>query len=551
MQERANNWQGFIVALAACLALIAPPAHADTPETKTAALRHFQIGVELVDARAWDAALAEFSRSRELFPTKNALKNAALCLRELGRHDEALDMYERLVRDFGVELTPADRKAVDDDVAKISRYTAAIAIDSDPAGAAVTIDGRTRGVTPLASPVRVTVGTRAVRVFKEGFAPFETKLLVASGETLRMRASLTGVSRVGKLRVSEKSGGAFEVRVDGAVVGVTPWQGTIAVGEHIVAIRGERDRGALPRNVTVSTGQTAEVVATAVLLPGELRIEPTPSDARVAIDGRAVASGAWSGLLPSGDHTVEITADWYLPLRRTVTVSSRRAQSIRPSLEQIRRGYIEVFAGPMPKAQYGVRGVTNCAQTCGGIIAGMRGGYRVTPHVGFELFLISANLSTESDRTLTAPSPNLSNLTTNHYSESADATFYAGGASVSYQLLEKTPLTFRFMAGAARGFMNLGATGVFGDHVRLSHSNVSESYWTPIAGPEVRFGYRFANGVIMDAGVGLLVFHVPHTEPQTGPPTGGDPMAKLPPGPSLDAGVGYCIPLTAALHFEL
>src|SRR5690606_3048235 len=83
----------------------APP----DPQRRADAEAAFRRGLVLLEQDAWQAALAEFLRSRELYPTRNATNNAAFCLRKLNRFDESLDMYEVLLREFP-ETTP-DRKA--------------------------------------------------------------------------------------------------------------------------------------------------------------------------------------------------------------------------------------------------------------------------------------------------------------------------------------------------------------------------------------------------------------------------------------------------------
>src|SRR5262249_14254437 len=90
------------------------PAPAPPPPTDAAkadARAHFDKGLELLRARSWDEALAEFIRSEELFSTKASGKNAAVCLRQLKRYDEALDQLEAVVRAFP-NITGDERAAM-------------------------------------------------------------------------------------------------------------------------------------------------------------------------------------------------------------------------------------------------------------------------------------------------------------------------------------------------------------------------------------------------------------------------------------------------------
>src|SRR5688572_20467541 len=96
----------------------AAPAEAAPPEDlekrKEEAKVRFQRGLELVQNESWDAALAEFLVSRELYPTRVALKNAGVCLRQLKRYVEALAMYNELIEKFGGSIPPDERKTIDD-----------------------------------------------------------------------------------------------------------------------------------------------------------------------------------------------------------------------------------------------------------------------------------------------------------------------------------------------------------------------------------------------------------------------------------------------------
>src|SRR6185503_17172843 len=109
----------------------------------------FQRGLELVQNESWDAALAEFLASRKLFPTRVALKNAALSLRQLKRYVEALAMYNELLTSFGSSLSPEEKKTVDDAIAQLKLTVAEVVVVSDQPGSSVVIDGQQQqGVTP-------------------------------------------------------------------------------------------------------------------------------------------------------------------------------------------------------------------------------------------------------------------------------------------------------------------------------------------------------------------------------------------------------------------
>ncbi|HYQ17557.1 MAG TPA: hypothetical protein VEQ58_17410, partial [Polyangiaceae bacterium] len=125
--RRSSFGRGVLWALcvsypSALWAQTAPPPSAsadDADKRKEEAKLRFQRGLELVQNESWDAALAEFLASRKLFPTRVALKNAALSLRQLKRYVEALAMYTELLASFGSSLSPEEHKTVDDAIAQL------------------------------------------------------------------------------------------------------------------------------------------------------------------------------------------------------------------------------------------------------------------------------------------------------------------------------------------------------------------------------------------------------------------------------------------------
>src|SRR5688572_6218435 len=213
-------------------------------QRKDEAKSRFEKGMTLFDKKVWDAALAEFLESRAAYPTRSNTQNAAICLRNLNRYDEALDMFDALVKEFP-NMPPADRQAVEKELKELEALVGTIEIRTKEEGAQITIDGRERGHTP-STPLRVSSGSHVVRVFKEGFAPVEKRVEVASRQNVIFDARFDVLTQSGRLSVVEDGNKAAEVLVDNIVVGKAPWQGLVAVGDHVVFLRGEGNLGTQP-----------------------------------------------------------------------------------------------------------------------------------------------------------------------------------------------------------------------------------------------------------------------------------------------------------------
>lgn len=301
----------------------APPTPAPAPATpatpdaateaaKTEARRLFEKGLELLAEEAFDAAYVEFAASRKLYPTKAATKNAGMCLRRLRRFDEALDMFEALVREFP-NLTAHDRALADKEIGTLRSLVGIVEVRGGAAGATLSIDGRERGTLPLAAPVRVSTGSHLVRAFKSGFAPFETRLEVPSGANVAVVIGLETLVRSGRLVVTEQAGHPAEVVVDNIVVGTAPWEGTVALGEHTVGLRSDGNLATQPALARVKENEQTRLTLAIEPLESTLRVEPTPVSGLVFIDGVPVGRGIWEGRLRGGPHKLEVVDEGFLP----------------------------------------------------------------------------------------------------------------------------------------------------------------------------------------------------------------------------------------------
>jgi hypothetical protein len=507
-------------------------------------------GLDLAVQENWDAALVEFMASRELFPTRAALSNIPLSLRRLKRYAEAIEAYRELLQKFGPSLTPDERKKVDEALAELRTLTGEIDVESDPAGATIVIDGQQRGTTPLPEALLVNAGTHSVRVSKEGYESYDAQVPVAGKQRKVVQAKLRRIVRGGTLVVREASGTVLEVLVDGAVVGKTPWQGTLSVGVHGVALRGEGDLGTPPSAATIVEGQTTTVTLAAKKLDARVRVEPVPSSARVDIDGVGVGSGIWEGQLESGNHRIEVYAPGHVPYRKEIAVSSGRREIVRVALERDltnpmwKVGYrshlfVELVGGVAFSNGFGTTAdascdkqvtltdgssVAGCSEQSAsmGFLVGGRGGYQFTSGLGVEVFLGYLNMSETLTRAMLVGGETRGTTKLSFSSPAAeDSTSVSapfGALSASYQFFDKTPLLFRLWGGVMRARVKHGLKGTYSGDVPYGADmtqTISQpvdvvepamNVWVPLVGPEIRFGYRINKRFAVDLGVAGFLF---------------------------------------------
>ena len=527
---------------AASPAAESPPPVAPDPDAarKEEAKQRFLRGLDLARTQDWDAALVEFLASREIFPTRVAVTNAASALTTLKRYAEALDMYRELLTRFGATLTPEQKKTAEDAMAQLAARVGEISIERAVPGTRVVVDGQERGVAPLA-PVAVNAGTHSVRAFREGFLPFEGQVMVAGGKRTSVPVQLQPMTRSGQLRVAESTGASYDVVVDGIVVGKTPWEGTQPLGAHTVLLRGPDHMGTPPSGAEIEEGRTATLTLTSVLLDATLRVEPTPSNARVFVDGVYVGTGVWEGAVQMGARRVEVSAQGFIADKRNIRAQSNKREVVTMSLDRdpndpmwaaVFRSHIFLTAavGLFVSPSFGGSADDACS-SCGkappfGFTGGIRGGYQATSGLGIEVMVGYLDIKGSMKRPQTADGDDhVRSLTTNDFYDATRLSGPLAMLSASYTFFDQTPLTVRLAGGAARMTARFQGHGVFNGvsvnpndktergnfKLNFDLAEQNENIWVPMLGPEVRIGYRISKRFIVDFGVAAFVMFAPET----------------------------------------
>jgi hypothetical protein len=507
------------------------PSAAPTEANKQKAKEHFEKGSALFNQSAWAPALAEFARSRELFPTRQATRAIAVTLKKLLRYDEALDVYEDLIRSFS--SLPADVKTVaQKEIAELRALVGTIDISGAEPGSTIVIGGQSRGEYPPVSPLRVSAGDHLVRIVKEGFNPFEDRVKVAGGETKLLAVKQKALTSSGRLKVTEQSGRVIDVLVDGGVVGTAPWEGSVAVGKHAVLLRdGQGKLGTMPVSAKVEAQQITVLNLRAEALESGLHIVPTPADADVAIDSISVGHGAWSGWVRAGKHRIEIRADGFVGQEKTVDIQPGGRAVVSPVLDRDddaarwrkpSRFVFDASVGLAVIPSFG--GIdTTCQGECSsgigvGPIGMFHASYELGNGVGFGLaggYLLAGKNMSSRDLTF---QPNTDKTQAPQQATANDAlrlSSFMGGAAVSFRLGEDIPILFRVGMGALVGQIRdertkgklVQTVGVDAYPMRDASSLVLAIYG--YVAPEVRVGYRFKKHFVVSGGVQALVLVSP------------------------------------------
>ena len=187
-----------------CVLCVSSRALAQDDDKKNQARTFFESGLAHYDKGEWSSALADFLRSRELFPTRVATINAAVCLRKEGRYDQALELHEEALR--APDIDPQERAFVEKEIAELRPVVGSIDFTSGEPGASIVIDGRERGTFPPPAPIRIAAGSHVVRVYKSGFVQLERRVEVAGRQVLSFDAKLQALLASGRVVITERSG---------------------------------------------------------------------------------------------------------------------------------------------------------------------------------------------------------------------------------------------------------------------------------------------------------------------------------------------------------
>lgn len=494
----------------------APPSEAQKAEAKL----HFEKGLSLLQEQSWAPALAEFIRSREIFPTRSATRNAAVAMRKLQRYDESLAMFETLLRDFP-GMPAGERESAQKQATELRELVGTIDIAGAESGAAMVISGTDRGEYPPVVPLRVSAGSHVVRLVKEGFEPFETRVDVAGGQSVPVVAKMKKLADSGRLKVTERGGRTLDVLLDGGLVGRTPWEGLLGVGPHTVLLRSSSKLGTQPASVIVKSQQVSTLSLTAEDLESSLRVEPTPIGATVAIDSVTVGSGVWIGRLKTGPHKVEITAEGFTPAVREVKLEKAGRETVKVSLERDENApfwrkppkiALEVSAGLPLLPSFGLC-TAACSEGVGlGALGFGHGTYELGSGLGFGVslgYLLGSQGVTDRKTQLVPYNRNGDPPPQDGAAvDSLQLSAFMGGLHLSYHFGEGFPVLLRAGAGVLVGQVRDERKGRFVSGDTEYESGLVLDRQTAIYGYvdlEPKVGIRLGKSMDLSAGVQVLL----------------------------------------------
>lgn len=304
---------------------------ASFPTTAHAETAQLAEGRKAARSKDWSAALSAFEAANAAQPSAEALEGVANARYQLKHDAEAYAAYDEYVKKYGDKAPKASKSLAETRLKELDGKTGQVAISVTEAGAAIAVDDKPVGTSPLASPLRLSAGPHRIRVTKDGFAPFDTAPSVLAGTTTNVSAKLEASSTKGHLSVREKSGNPVRVVVDGVDMGDAPWSGDVEAGTHDVVGKGASFASA-PQKVAVERGKNVDVELEASSTLGTLKIATSDGKGIVYLDGKVVAEGTFEGQVPSGTHVIRVTRDGYDPYEESIDLKEKENKAVSVTL---------------------------------------------------------------------------------------------------------------------------------------------------------------------------------------------------------------------------
>ena len=180
----------FALILVACLN---DAAFAESPMDAGGRVRARALLVEgndKLDRGLWGEALKLFEDAYRIFPSPKLHFNIAQALYQLRRPLEALERYERFVREINKEEHQTEWRIAQERAFELLGQIATVDIQCNVAGALATLDGREVGRTPLPRPVRVLPGAVSIVISKPGYERQVIEVTLKAGDSATQRIKL-------------------------------------------------------------------------------------------------------------------------------------------------------------------------------------------------------------------------------------------------------------------------------------------------------------------------------------------------------------------------
>ncbi len=257
--------------VAAATAVCPAPARADD---RGRAAEAFALGQQAESQGDWRAAIDSYERAYQLSPHPSVLFNIGNSYERLAEYRTAARYFLRYVED---SPTADDRDDVLARVRRLREQPSKVSVECRQDAVTVHVDGEPSGGCPL--ELDLPAGQHRMMAERSGERSPTQTIVVEYGEPRSVTLDIEAVP--GVLRVDCNVNGA-EIRLDGNVIGATPFYGQVVAGDHVVAV-GMAGYQSVERSISVPA-RGSEQVRVALVRAGQPpgSVTPPPEQGRPA-----------------------------------------------------------------------------------------------------------------------------------------------------------------------------------------------------------------------------------------------------------------------------
>jgi formylglycine-generating enzyme required for sulfatase activity len=205
-----------------------------------------------------------------------------------------------------------------------------VSLSSIPAGAAVKVDGKTLGKTPV--ELELAEGSHAIEISADRHKPWRERIEVKAGKPM-MLPEVRLEPADGRLAIRSRPEGA-SVLIGSRYVGQTPLEVEVAAGkEHEIQLSKAGYESA-SRRVSVASGDMKGLELVLAPQEGVVLFTVEPADAELLVDGTALGKVPVELKLPAVEHAIEIRKEGHDTFRTRTLPRPGFPQQVKVTLKR-------------------------------------------------------------------------------------------------------------------------------------------------------------------------------------------------------------------------
>jgi len=255
---------------------------------------------------------------------------APLATIELPEGEHAIIVRADRYRDYQVNVNLVAGQTEEVQV-ELEPLWASVLFQSKPKGAAVRLNGKNVGKTPLSQDV--IEGAHRYELALAGYKAHADKFFVKANQPLALPAKAL-IPSDGNLVVDSEPVGATAT-INGVYRGETPLDLALKPGQTYEVAVSKAGYVSGKQSIKVKSGQRSDVKLVLKQVMGEVRITCWPPDARLFVDGREHGKAETIIQLQAVPHLIEIRKEGFLSFKKNLTPLPGLAKSLEVTLKTL------------------------------------------------------------------------------------------------------------------------------------------------------------------------------------------------------------------------